>query len=160
MGWLPSSARAWRWLWLYPATLAIHMFEEKQGGAQFYEWVDRPPGAELTSGEFLGLTSFALAGMVALTLAMLRWDAVRFLAVSVAVAFFLNSISHTINSVIAGGYTPGLVTGIVIWWPLVWFALRRCRTVLPKERFRLGLWIGAGIQLGVMATTLLFTVVV
>jgi len=136
------------------------MFEEHQGGAQFYQWVERPEGATLTSGEFLGLTSFALLGMVALTLAMLRWAGVRVLAVSVAVAFFLNSISHSINSLIAGGYTPGVLTGIVIWWPLTWFALRRCRAVLPRARFRLGLLIGVGIQLGVMATTLLFTVVV
>jgi len=152
------SRENWNWLWLYPATLVVHLLEEQLGGARFYEWVERSPGAELTATEFFGLTAFAVLGLTALTLTMLRWEGWRFLAVSVVVAFFLNSISHIINSMIAGGYTPGLATGIIIWWPLTWFAIRRCRRLLRPRAFRMGLAIGVAIQLGVMVTTLVFTV--
>lgn len=151
------SRQNWKWLWLYPATLVVHLLEERLGGARFYEWVERAPGAELTAGEFLGLTTFAVLGLTALTLTMLRWEGWRFLAVSVAVAFFLNSISHIVNSMIAGSYTSGLITGIIVWWPLTWFALRRCRQLLTPGAFRTGLLVGVAIQLGVMATTLMFT---
>ena len=44
-----------RWLWLFPATYAIHIAEEGLAGERFYRWIRRVAGREIGPGAFLAV---------------------------------------------------------------------------------------------------------
>jgi hypothetical protein len=41
-----------RWLWLFPASYAVHIAEEGLAGERFYHWIHRVVGREIGARHF------------------------------------------------------------------------------------------------------------
>lgn len=104
------------WAWLYPLTFLIHMIEEYLGG--FYTWASQKQGIQFTETDFLILISLAMllisiaAGLIS------RSTRMDWLLVCLALVILLNVVSHSIDSMVTQSYSPGLVSGLVLWLPL------------------------------------------
>lgn len=127
-----------RMAWLFPATYAIHILEEYVGG--FYTWVGRF-GVEMTATYFL-------IGNGILWLLMTAWIAgtpprnrARLLGV-LATIVLVNGVGHTLASLALRTYSPGTVSGILLWVPLGGLTLLFTHRILPVRQFRLGLIVG------------------
>lgn len=130
------------WTALFPLTYCLHVAEEYWGGETFYGWVSRLWSIDFTREEFLSLNAIAMGVMIAGTLAAnltpARWPIAALGFVTAA-----NGLLHTIASIATASYSPGLVSGLLIWLPLGSYALRRAHRGLSRTEF----WMGIGVGL-------------
>ncbi len=125
-----------RWIWLFPATYAVHIAEEWVGG--FAAWATAH-GTPLSAGELLGWNCLGCALMtlgVALARARLRW---RWIVTALGVIAAANGLYHAAASVATASYSPGLISGVLLWLPLGLFALRHEWTRAAHSTFWKGI---------------------
>src|SRR5688572_18538762 len=65
---MPRPEAAGPWIWLFPATMALHVAEEAWTGETFPAWISRVAGVDLTLGEFLVFNALAFVVVVAATI--------------------------------------------------------------------------------------------
>jgi hypothetical protein len=138
------------WLWLFPASYAVHIAEEGLAGERFYRWIGRVTGRELSPGAFVGWNlGFAAAMVVAVRQTLVREDA-AWLVPALGTVTAANGIGHLAGSLVTRSYSPGTVSGVVVWAPLGMFALVRSRRLMSRPAWRRGMAAG-GLILGGVA---------
>ncbi len=143
------------WGWLFPATYAVHIVEELWGGAGFVAWFARIAGVELTAGQFLLWNVLALLLMSASIVLTMRFKRLRWLLIAYGATFLLNALSHLIASIYTISYSPGMLSGLLLWMPLGAFTLLRFGKTLSSRARRAGLLVGALMHCIVVLLTLL-----
>ena len=143
------------WGWLFPATYAIHLLEELWGGAGFTAWLARVAGVELGARQFLVWNVCALLLMATGVWLTLRFRHLRWLLLAFAVAFLLNALSHLAAGLYTISYSPGLLSGLLLWLPLGALTLARFGKTLSRRGRRAGLLVGLLMHCVVLALTLL-----
>ncbi len=144
---------AWRY-WLYPATYAVHILEELWGGEGFTAWLARVAAVELSTRQFLVWNALALLLMLVGVPLALRFRRLRWLLAACGVAFLLNTLSHLAASLYTISYSPGLLSGLLLWVPLGAWTLLHFKKTLGRRGFRAGLLVGLLMHAAVLALTL------
>lgn len=126
-------------LWLFPPVYVAHITEEYLG-------VGTARGIRLTSPQFLALTAAALLLMVVGIAIARRKGFAMLLQVAFGTAILVNGLSHTITSVAIAGYDPGVVTGLILFFPLGLLALFGTRGSMSERRFYTGIALGLAVQ--------------
>lgn len=111
--------------WVFVAIVvaaALHVIEEHFGG--FLERARRVFGLRVTSADFWIVNAL----FVLLCGAVLFGGEMPWLRMSVAGLIFVNAVLHLLAAVRLRGYSPGMVSGIVLYIPLAsyayWLAVR------------------------------------
>ena len=147
-----------RIIWLMPAAFAVHIVEEYAGG--FAEWVELVAGAPMPVGAFL----LNNAGLMAILLGLTAWAWLRPSRLSAFVLLawasgnlFWNFVFHLATTVLLDRYSPGLVTAVLLYFPLsiaiAWAALRE--RMVSRPAFVGAVAVGAGLMLLVIQARLL-----
>jgi len=143
------------WGWLFPATYAVHIMEELWGREGFVEWFARIADVELAAGQFLLWNVFALVLMSGSIVLTMRFKQLRPLLLAYGVTFLLNALSHLIGSIYTISYSPGMLSGLLLWMPLGALTLLHFRKTLSRRARRAGLVTGALMHCVVVLLTLL-----
>ncbi len=131
------------WLWLFPASYAVHIAEEGLAGEGFYRWIRRVVGREVSPGVFVGLNlAYGAAMAAAVRRARTREDA-AWVVPALGTVTAINGVGHLAGSLATRSYSPGTVSGVTVWAPLGLYALLRSRRVLPRATWRRGVLAGA-----------------
>ena len=137
------------WIWLYPATYVLHSIEEVWAGDGYAAWISEVSGSPLDQVSLIvihALLIVAISGIVATVRKMGRcfWVIVMF-----AVVFVGNALLHAVLSWVTQSYSPGAVTGFLLWLPLGAATLWAARTnVSPSD-------LAWGVSLGLIATSII-----
>lgn len=123
-----------RWLWVFPLSQLLHIFEEMLGHYRFHRlWVARPPNpTELLIGrarafevpEFLLMQVLYVTVLLIGIFAINRWKALHSLAAVFSGVLLLNAGLHVGASIYQHAYLSGLVTAVMLWIPLAIVAIR------------------------------------
>ncbi|HLL77758.1 MAG TPA: HXXEE domain-containing protein [Pyrinomonadaceae bacterium] len=143
-----------RWGWLFPATYGVHIVEEWRGGEGFPAWFSRVMGARLTAEQFLALNAYALAGMTLGVVLTLLFRQMRWLLVGFGAAVLINGLAHIGASALTRSYSPGVVSGALLWLPLGAWMLAAGRKDLSRRDFSVGVVVG--IAMHVVVTMLAY----
>lgn len=127
--------------WLFPVTYLVHILEEWVGG--FPAWFARVLGVGLTEGTFLWLNAAALAGMTLGVALAYKFGALRWLFVSFGTVTLVNAAAHVAASLATLSYSPGVLSGTLLWLPLGFVTVRAGRGALKRRPFVAGLVVGA-----------------
>jgi hypothetical protein len=152
----PGSAEAGAWLWLFPATYLAHIAEEGLAGERFYRWIARASGRSLSGRAFFWLNAAYWALMVA-AVRQARRGRAPWLAPALGTIVFVNAAGHAAGSALTRSYSPGLVTGILLWAPLGAVALRRTRRARAARAWWAGVAAGAAAHGLVFVAALIVT---
>ena len=137
-----------RWLWLFPASYAVHIAEEGLSGERFYHWIHRVVGREVGARPFLAVNLVFEAAMVAAVWrARSRADS-GWIVTMLGTITTVNGVGHLAGSVATRSYSPGLVSGVTLWTPLGLFAVVRARRILPRAAWRRSVAAGVAINAG------------
>lgn len=128
------------WAWLFPFSYLIHIAEEYWGG--FPAWIARFWGVESSLSNFLSWNGGAWVMMTVGVIVVLKTKSYRWLLVSFATTVLINGVVHAVASVVTLSYSPGLVSGLLLFVPLGAITLRRARTRMNRRTFRAGLIVG------------------
>ncbi|MBL8755949.1 MAG: HXXEE domain-containing protein [Planctomycetes bacterium] len=113
--WPPGARRLGAWV--FPATYVLHLVEESCCGATFPVWISRHAGVDFGMRAFVWLNLVAMAAMVGAVVVVQRGRA-PWMRIALGTIVLVNGAAHTIGSVVTQEYSPGLVTGLLLWLPL------------------------------------------
>lgn len=134
------------WIWLFPLTYLIHALEEYWGGEGFYRWVARVIGRGMTPEQFIIINSLAWLMMIAGVMIFRKTPSVRWLTISFATIVFINGAAHLAGSILTNTYSPGVVSGVLLWIPLGAATFYRAWKRVTRCSFISGLLVGALIH--------------
>lgn len=116
---------------LLPFAYMVHMVEEWVGG--FSAWTATVLGQEVSQERFIIINSVALSLAFIGTAAALRRPRFSWFSASFAALIVLNGVLHCLATVAFGSYSPGTLTGLLIYVPVGSIALRAlAKTVQPR----------------------------
>ena len=128
------------WVWLFPLSYLVHITEEYLG--DFPRWISRIWGVETSSANFLSWNGAALALMTVSVLVVLKTRSFRWLIVAFGTSVLINALAHLLGTIVTGSYSPGLVSGLVLFLPLGAVTLRRAWVGINRRTFRVGVIVG------------------
>lgn len=128
------------WAWLFPISYLIHIMEEYWGG--FPAWIARFWGVESSLSNFLSWNGGAWVMMTVGVILVLKTKSYRWLLVSFGTVVLVNGLVHAIASVLTLSYSPGLISGLLLFVPLGAITLKRARANMNRRTFRAGLIVG------------------
>ena len=128
------------WAWLFPLTYLVHIAEEYWGG--FPKWVARFWGVESSNENFLIWNGAAWLVMTSCVALVRMTKSYRWLIVSFGTVVLINGSAHTITSVVTRSYSPGLVSGLLIWVPLGTITLLRASKQVNRRTYVSGILVG------------------
>jgi hypothetical protein len=129
------------WPLLFPATYLLHIAEEYWCGERFFNWASRIAGINLTEQAFLEINAAALTIMLLMAGMAFSRPTFQWIVIPMSTAVSINGVAHLLGTIFSRSYSPGLVTGVLLWIPLGVFTLYRAR---ETGRY----W--AGVMLGVI----------
>ena len=151
----PSRATATpRWLLVLPLLQLAHVGEEWWGGPGFSAWTQNTLGMEIAESRFLlinaiGLVLFTAAIVAAVTDRRFAW-----LAAALSALFVLNGAIHLLLTLAFATYSPGVVTGVLLYLPIAGLALYTLSQRLPRPAFVGAVMVGVAIHAAVTITAL------
>lgn len=135
-------------VWLFVPAYLCHLAEEYFAG--FPEWIGLVVGRPLPPVGFLAINAVALVVMIAAIRAATRRESRGWMVIAIASLLLVNAIAHLLGSLVTAIYSPGLITGAIIYFPLALIALIRAWDQAPEQMF----W--RGVAVGVVANVVAF----
>ena len=130
------------WYWFFPITLPIHIAEEFWGGEGFLAWNARATGAIFTVTKFFILVSFGFLLVLTGVLLARHYKRMRWIISALATIFLINGFSHLIATITQHRYSPGLISGVLLWIPFsIWILVGEHR-LTSKRHFVGGMITG------------------
>lgn len=143
----PSQKRLFEdWIWLFPLTYLIHALEEYWGGEGFYRWSAKIMGRGMTPEQFIAINSFGWLLMLTGVLLFRKTPSVRWLTITFATIVFINGIAHLVGSIWTNTYSPGVVSGLLLWIPLGAATFYRAWRRVTRRSFVSGLLAGVSVH--------------
>lgn len=135
--------------WCFPATYLIHIAEEYAAG--LYTWVARF-GVEMSAVYFLAANGVMWVLMVGAVVFARRRNA-AWVVIALGTIILINGTGHVLGTVLTRSYSPGAVSGLLLWMPLGFRTLVAARHAVAR-----GVFLG-GIAAGVLTHAMLPLVV-
>jgi hypothetical protein len=114
---------------LLPLAYLAHLIEEWVGG--FPAWTGEVLGVEITAARFLLINALALPLFTVGTWLSLRKPQAAWFAAALAALVGLNGALHVLATFGFGRYSPGAITGLLLYLPLSAIVLRSLASRLP-----------------------------
>ena len=134
-------------VWLFPPTYVIHLGEEYVAAGGFPLWAERTLAIRFSNAEFTAWSTLAL-GLVCLGAWLVSRDPkFRFIEIALAVAVLGNVAVHVFASLLTWTYSPGLVSGVLIWIPVGALRLRIARRAATRRGYIAGVYLGFAVVL-------------
>jgi hypothetical protein len=130
---MSASSKTPRAAILLPLAYVVHLAEEWFGG--FLEWTPSILGYEIDVERFVIINAIALVMFTVGTLAAFRVPEAGWFAASLATLLGLNGILHVLGTVAFGVYSPGAITGLLLYVPVSVVVLRASGRTLPGSIF-------------------------
>ncbi|MBM3787747.1 MAG: HXXEE domain-containing protein [Acidobacteria bacterium] len=129
-------------LWLFPLTYIVHFAEEYFCGETFPVWLAKLRGIELGLKDFIILNAIAWLVMALSSWAASRWAAAKWAIPALGFVVAFNGALHATGSVVTLSYSPGLISGLLLWLPLGIHAVSRGWRSLSRRQFWTGITAG------------------
>ena len=141
-----------RW-WLFPATSLVHFADELFAAGGFYTWVARIGGARISMTRFASASLFALVSITVASWAV-RKGRYDWLLFTLAATIFTNALSHAVSSLATHSYSPGTISGLILWLPLGGVILYHGGAQKRRAVWYFGLFLGTVVNFGVLLLTM------
>jgi hypothetical protein len=112
--------------WLIPIVILIHQLEEFFGG--FPAWYSNLLNADLSDGDFIVINAIGLFLFTIIALSYLL-NQNNFILVALGTLIFVNGMIHLLLSIFTLSYSPGTISGVVLFIPL---GIMIYRKILPR----------------------------
>jgi len=101
---------------LLPVAVALHIVEEWFGG--FIDWLSLALDVNIEAEWFLAINMIGLLLFVIGCASAYREPRAAWIGVSLAALVGVNAIAHAVLSVFVGEYSPGTITGLLLYVPI------------------------------------------
>lgn len=138
------------WPWVFMIIFVVHLTEEFWAGVALSTNPDRMRGANLTPRQFIILTGFGVLLMLLGLIIAKRFRFLEWIMVCLGAIIFVNGFVHIFGSVRLIRYTPGLITGVLLFIPLGAATLLNLKGNMSAKRYWLAFSVGVLIHIAVL----------
>lgn len=131
---------------LLPASYLLHLLEEWFAGEGFAVWTERALGQPVSPTRFLILNAIVWPLFTALTLAAIRTPALAWFPTTFGTIVVINAALHALGSLASSSYSPGLVTGLLLYLPVGTLAIRSGQRELSSATFTRAVLLGVAVH--------------
>ena len=131
---IKNSKTPW-WVIFLPISFLAHICEEWLGGPGFPAWTQSKLGMGISPARFVLMSGSGLLLMTVSVFAALRSRKVAWLAATFAAMITVNGLLHVIATVALSTYSPGTITGLLVFVPLGSLTLLSMSRRLPRHQF-------------------------
>ena len=134
-------------VWLFPFAYLLHLLDEFLLGAGFAEWFSALFGVSLSENDFLviNITAFVLVAIIPVLYGMGKIN--NFIPAVLGALFFFNGIVHLMITILTLMYSPGTITGLVVYIPLGIIVYIKIFPLLKEEQRSLSIATAIGIHI-------------
>jgi len=129
-----NSVTPW-WVILLPIAFLAHICEEGLGGPGFPAWTQNTLHLGVSPGRFVLMSSSGLLLTTVSVIAALRNRRVAWLAATFAAMITVNGLLHVIATAAYSIYSPGTITGLLVFIPLGSVTLLSMSRRLARHQF-------------------------
>lgn len=129
-----ESNRKW-WPLFLPLSYLLHLCEEWWGGEGFAAWTERALGAPVSTTRFIVLNSIVWPLFAILTVLAMRRPKLAWFITTFGTIVLINAALHALGSLASWSYSPGLVTGVLLYLPFGAMAVASGLRELPPRTF-------------------------
>jgi len=143
-------------IWILPLAYSMHIIEEYFAGKGFPKWFSDVFNATISNGDFIIINAIAFSIVIifSVTYQFYRQNNVFFLAL--VTLFFVNGIIHILSSIFSMTYSPGTITGLIIYIPMGIILFKRILPLLSYNQKVTG--ISAGIFIHIIVAVIAFNI--
>jgi hypothetical protein len=133
--------------WLIPAAYFLHLLDEYFSGAGFSSWYSSMFQVDLSVNDFITINSVGFAVTLLIVILYSFNKTNIFLIAMLGFLFFINGLVHPFVSIVTATYSPGTLTGVLIYLPLGFLIFKKIFPLLPEQQRSLSVVTGLAIQL-------------
>jgi len=133
--------RPW-WLLLLPVSYLFHLAEEWWGGEGFAAWTALAVGSPVTTTRFIVLNAIVWPLFFCFTIAAILRPRLAWFPAVFGTVILVNAGLHILGSLVTSTYSPGLVTGLLLYLPVGTAALLFSRRHATTSSFNLAVLLG------------------
>ena len=137
--------RSW-WLLLLPVSYLFHLAEEWWGGEGFAAWTALAIGSPVSTTRFIVLNAIVWPLLFCFTIAAILRPRLAWFPAVFATVVLINAALHALGSLVTSSYSPGLVTGLLLYIPIGTAALSFSRREATPSAFRRSVLLGVLIH--------------
>jgi hypothetical protein len=134
-------------VWLLPFTYSLHIVEEYFAGGGLPNWFSNVFNATISNDDFILINTIALSGVIAFSIIYQFFKQNNVLFLALVTLFFANGIIHLLSSIFSLTYSPGTVTGLILYIPVGIFLFKRILPLLSYNQRVTGISIGIFIHI-------------
>lgn len=135
------------YVWLLPVTYSIHIVEEYFCGQGLPVWLSEFINADISDFDFIIINSFALLIVILFASIYSFYKQYNVLYLALTSLFFINGIVHLVTSLVSNSYSPGMVTGAILYIPMGFFLYNKIKPALTRSNQKLGFLLGILIHI-------------
>lgn len=129
--------------WLFPPAFLIHVTEEYLGGGALQTATGANlKGVNLTAQQFVVITGTAFMLLIVGILLSRRFKFPDWLLVCLGTILLINAATHSVSTVLTAQYSPGLMTGLLIFVPLGLLTLTQLKSKMSTRRYLTAVAVG------------------
>jgi hypothetical protein len=135
--------------WALPALYLVHLLEEFYAGERFPVWFSRVLGANLSDSDFILINSVGISVFILSAVVYALTKRNGLMVISLATVLFLNGFVHFFSSIFSLSYSPGTISGLLLYLPMGFFLFKKVEPPLRPQERNTGLMIGVLVHIGV-----------
>ena len=121
-------------VWFLPIAYLIHLSEEYFSGGGFPMWFSGIFKTSLSSNDFIIINSVGITATLIIVILYSLNKVNHFFIATLGTLFFINGLIHLFASVTTLEYSPGTLTGIVIYLPLGYVVFKKIFQLMPRQQ--------------------------
>ena len=142
----PSSELPRSWLWVFPPVYFLHLLDERFFGIGTAAWATRHMGVYLTNEAWLIINVVWFALLTFTTWLVARGIFSNWVVVILATHIAIHSLTRVWGSIVFPGWSPGVVSGVVLGLPWATAIFYRAFEVCSPRQLAFGV-IGGVLSL-------------
>jgi Protein of unknown function with HXXEE motif len=129
-------------IWLIPPAYLLHLLDEYFLGVGLPDWLSDLFKTNLSKSDFIIINSIGLTATFVIVILNSLNKVNEFLIVALGSLFFLNGLIHLLASVLTVTYSPGTISGVILYIPLGVLIFRKILPLLPEQQRPLSIVTG------------------
>ena len=140
--------------WFLPAAYLLHLLDEYFIGAGFAGWFSMLFKASLSESNFIVINVVGFTIVLFIAILYTIGKANNFVLVTVGTLFFINGIIHPFVSFLTGTFSPGTITGVIIYLPFGLIVFIKIFPLLQEQQRLLSVILAIALQILVSVVAL------
>ena len=133
--------------WFLPVAFLLHLLDEYFIGAGFAGWFSILFKASLSEINFLVINAVGFITVLIIAILYTFGKANNFVLATVGSLFFINGIIHPLASFLTATFSPGTITGVIIYLPFGLLVFIKIFPLLQEQQRMLSIILAITLQI-------------